>query len=96
MAQKITVHIQLEPFNGKKFDFVEVEVNDISEIAEIYATLEGKNNDSSIKNNVEMAFYKNGKPASSKDGKHLTKLELEKAFKEGKKVWELTYQEIIK
>lgn len=96
MAQKITVHIQLEPFNGKKFDFIEVEVNDLSEIAGIYAKLEGKNNDTSTKNSVEMAFYKNGKEAKSKDGKHLTKLEAEKAFKEGKKVWELNYQEIIK
>ena len=37
---KIKVHIQLEKFNGTKYDFIEVEVNSIEEIAPLYDELE--------------------------------------------------------
>lgn len=34
------LHIQLEPYNGIKFDFIEVEVSSVDEIKEVYALLE--------------------------------------------------------
>lgn len=34
------IHIQLEPYNGIKFDFIEVEVESLSEIKEIYKELD--------------------------------------------------------
>lgn len=33
------LHIQLEPYNGVKFDFIEVEVANVAEIAKVYNSL---------------------------------------------------------
>lgn len=79
---KFKLHIQLEPFNGKKFDFIEfesenieVDTNFLKNIDQIYQIL--KNNKDSYKNENfnQEAKYDSGKSVMSKDKKILTEKE---------------------
>lgn len=101
------LHIQLEPFNGVKFDFIELEVQTTEDIKKAYEMLEGLRTKPSAmgqaqafttaKNNA-LATYASGKPVLSKDKKHLTEQEYAKAKQifatTQRKIWEIDSSEL--
>lgn len=95
------LHIQLEEYNGKKYDFIEVEVHSVDEINSAYEMLEEMRSHvhqpKTIKTTTStpsMAYYKqSGRKVTDKNNVHMTQSQYGKAvriFQEtGTKIWEL-------
>lgn len=101
--KKMKLHCQLEPFNGVKFDFIEIEVQSIEEIKNAYAMLNGlkpqtteyekainKGVATKVASNNELAYNKQGNPVKTTDGFHMTKEQMGKAVKSGQMPWTLS------
>lgn len=105
--KKMKLHCQLEPFNGVKFDFIEIEVQSIEEIKNAYAMLNelkpqtnayeqaiNKGVATKVASNNELAFNKQGKPVKTTDGFHMTKEQMNKALKAQALPWTLTKAQV--
>lgn len=106
------LHIQLEPYNGKKFDFIECECQWISEIPQKYEDLEkmakevfGIQNSKTTSStpvatldpNAFHIYKGNGKVALSKDKKKKwTNAEVKKILDNNLKPWELNHEDYLK